>query len=41
MIVPLYKGKRERIECSNYKRYWLVKHGWKNICRDPSKQFVK
>ena len=34
MIAPLYKGKGERTECSNYR----VKCGWKNICRNPSKQ---
>ena len=35
VIVPLYKGKGERTECSNYT---LVKCGWENICRDPSRQ---
>ena len=29
VIAPLYKGKEER--------YYLVKRGWKNICRDPSR----
>ena len=28
VIVPLHKGKG----------YYLVKYGWKNICRDPSRQ---
>ena len=31
VIVPQYKGKGERTECSNYR-------GLKNICRDPSRQ---
>ena len=34
--VPLYSGKRERTECSNYRGISLLKYGWKNICRDPS-----
>ena len=34
VIVPLYKGKGERRECSNYRG---IKCGWKNICSDPSR----
>ena len=37
VIVPLYKGKRERTEYRNHS-YWLVKHLWKNICRNISRQ---
>ena len=39
MIIPLYKGKGERRECSNYRGInFLVKCGWNNICQDPSRQ---
>ena len=38
VIVPLHKGKGERTECSNGMSYELVKFGWKNICRTPSRQ---
>ena len=35
VIVPLYKGKGERTECSNNRGINLC--GWKNICRDLSR----
>ena len=38
VIVPLYKDKGERTECSNYKGISLLIGGWKNICRDHSTQ---
>ena len=40
VIVPLYKGKGERAECSNYRGMSLLCVVWfeKYICRDPSKQ---
>ena len=41
MIFPLYKGKGERMEYSNYRGISLLS-SWKNICRDPSRQdFIK
>ena len=40
VIAPLYKGKEERTECKKYKVISLIVSG-KNICRDPSRQFVK
>ena len=33
IIVPLYKGKRERTECKN-----VIKRGWKNKCGNISSQ---
>ena len=37
MTVPLFKGKGERTECTNY-RGISIKCVWKNICEDPSKK---
>ena len=38
VIVPLYKCKGERSECSNYRAISLLSVVGKNICRDPCRQ---
>ena len=32
VIVPVYKSKRKRTKCKNYRSISLFECGWKNVC---------
>ena len=38
VIIPLYKGKEERTECSNYRGISSFSMVGENICGDPNRQ---